>query len=76
MIAKLKEMLDRVQDWPPEAQEEAMETLLAIEQDFGNRSELSDEDRAAIARSAEDVRLARFATDQAIEAVFARYRRE
>jgi hypothetical protein len=74
MMTKLKEMLDRVQNWPPEAQEEAVQSLLAIEEKVVGSPDLSDEDRATLAASANDVRLGRLATDDQVREVFARYR--
>ena len=70
MSNKLKELIERVQTWPEEVQEEAIETLLAIEQGHGGRYELSEEDRAALERSAEDVRARRFVTDEQISEFF------
>lgn len=37
---------------------------------------LSDEDRAALERSAEDIRQGRFATDEAVQKVFDRFCRK
>jgi hypothetical protein len=34
MTQKLKELLERVETWPKEAQDEALESLQAIEEDF------------------------------------------
>jgi predicted transcriptional regulator len=72
---RLKELIERIQTWPEEVQEEAIETLLAIEQGHGGRYELSDEDRAALERSAKDVRAGRFVTDEQISEFFDRNRR-
>jgi hypothetical protein len=72
---QVKEMLDRVLTWPPEAQEEAVAALATIEEQFAALATLSPEDRDALARSAEDVRLGRYATEEQVKAVFDRYRR-
>jgi predicted transcriptional regulator len=74
MNAKLKDIMERVGDWPEEAQEQALELLLALEQEYAEPYELSDEDMAAIDRGLEDARQGRFATDEQIEALFKRYR--
>ena len=72
---QVKEMLDRVLTWPPEAQEEAVASLATIEEQFAALQALSPEDRDALARSAEDMRLGRYATEEQVKAVFERYRR-
>jgi predicted transcriptional regulator len=71
---QIKVVLDRVLTWPPEAQEEAVASLQTIEEEFMGFHELSSEDRAALERSAEDVRNGRFATDEDVKRVFDRYR--
>ena len=75
MNTKLKNIMERVENWPDEAQEEALESLLAIEQEFAEPYELTDEDRVAIDRSLDDLRHGRLATDEQVAAVFNRYRR-
>jgi len=72
---QVKAVLDRVLTWPPEAQEEAVASLVTIEQEFLGSHELSPDDRKALSRSAEDVRQGRFATDDQVKATFDRYRR-
>jgi len=72
---KLKELLDRVERWPPEAQEEAFVSLATIEEDLAGAPELPPEDRAALERSAEDVRKGRFASEEQVREVFTRHRR-
>lgn len=72
---QVKEILDRVLTWPPEAQEEAVASLATIEEQFAALQTLSPDDRDALARSAEDMRLGRYATEEQVRAVFDRYRR-
>jgi len=72
---KLKELMDRVEHWPPEAQEEALASLETIEEEFVGVRELSDEDHTALERSAEDVRKGRFANEEQVREVFDRHRR-
>jgi hypothetical protein len=82
MNAKLKDIIERADTWPEEAQEEAVQFLLALEQEYAEPYELSDEDRRAIDRGLEDMRQGRedmrqgrFATDEQVKAVFNRHRR-
>ena len=75
MTKKLKEILQRAETWPEEVQDEALETLLSIEQGHAGNYELTPEDRAALARSAEDVRLGRFVPDEQAKEFFDRNRR-
>ena len=74
MNARLKNLIERLDTWPTEAQEEALLLLLALEQEYAEPYELSREDRAAIDRSLEEMRTGRFATDEQVRAVFDRYR--
>jgi hypothetical protein len=75
MNAKLKELIERVETWPAETQEEVIEILLSIEQAGLADYKLTGEDRAALARSAEDVREGRFAPDERVSEFFERNRR-
>jgi ParB-like chromosome segregation protein Spo0J len=75
MNAKLKELIERVETWPEETQEEAIEILLSIEQARLADYELTDADRAALARSADDVRERRFVPDERVSEFFERNRR-
>jgi predicted transcriptional regulator len=75
MNTKLKDIIERADTWPEEAQEEAVQFLLALEQEYAEPYELSNEDRRAIDRGLEDMRQGRFATDEQVKAVFNRHRR-
>lgn len=70
MTKKLKDILKRAEAWPEEVQDEAVETLLSIERGFVGDYELTAEDRAALTRSAEDVRLGRYASEQQVGEFF------
>jgi hypothetical protein len=74
MTTKLKEILTRAEAWPEAVQDEAVELLLAIEEEQAGAAPLTEADRAALARSVEDVRTGRFATDEDVRAVFDRHR--
>jgi hypothetical protein len=75
MNTQLKDLLERVDNWPPHAQEEAVQLLLALEREYAEPYELSPQDRAAIDRSLEDLGQGKFATDQQVAEVFNRHRR-
>ena len=72
---KLKALMGRVERWPSEAQERALESLQMIEKGLRETTEFSAEDRAAFERSAEDVRQGRFASDERVREVFDRFPR-
>jgi hypothetical protein len=74
MNAKLKSIFDRAETWPQEAQEQAVDLLLALGQEYAEPYELTAEDRAAIDCSLEDARQGRFATDEQVAALFKRSR--
>jgi predicted transcriptional regulator len=75
MVAKaLKDILTRVESWPEPAQEEAAASLQAIEEELREPYQLTDADKEAIDRGLEAARKGEFATDQEVEAVFAKYR--
>lgn len=76
MITKaLKEILVRIEAWPETAQDEAVATLQALEEELSTPYALTDDDRLALERSADDERHGRFATDEAVQKVFGRFRR-
>jgi predicted transcriptional regulator len=74
MNALTKRLLEEVETWPPEDQED----LLAYAREIRSRRtsiyRLSDEERAGIERGLEDMRAGRFATDEQIAAIFQRAR--
>jgi hypothetical protein len=72
--AMLESLMERAANWPVEAQAELVRSALDIELRHLGGYPLSDEDRAALMRSHEDVRQGRFATEQDVAAMFARYR--
>jgi hypothetical protein len=70
---KVESLLQQVVDLPDEAQAEFVDFLLEMRaQDLG-LYQLDEDDRASLARSAEDVRLGRFASDAEIQEMYARY---
>ena len=71
---KLQKLIERLQNWPEEAQEQAVTSLKAIEQEYLNQEQLSTDDVEALQRSAEDVRRGRFASDEEMRELFHRFR--
>lgn len=74
MADKFKELLLRAESWPEEAQDELVRSAFDIERKYLGTYQLSDDDRAALARSLADVRANRFASEQEVEEVFSRFR--
>ena len=64
-----------METWPDEAQDEVADLLLALEEERPNPPALAKEDIEAIERGLEDVRMGRFAGDEAVRELFDRYRR-
>jgi hypothetical protein len=75
MSTKLKAVLERIETWPEEVQDEAAETLLSLEEAATTQYDLSAEDREALAKSADDVRHGRFVDSERLMRFFDRYRR-
>jgi hypothetical protein len=71
----LKNFLERIGTWPKEARDELVRSMTEIEIRYSKVYQVNDEERAALSRSAEDVRKNRFATDQDVETVFGRFHR-
>lgn len=64
--------MERAETWPEETAEEAVNFLLALEQELADPYVLTEEDRAAIERGLDDMRHGRFASDEEVSAVFRR----
>jgi len=75
MTKRLRQIIERVETWPDKAQDEVADILLALEEERANPPSLAKEDIEAIERSLEDVRLGRFASNEAVREMFDRYRR-
>jgi predicted transcriptional regulator len=71
---EIQALLERVRTWPLALQEEAAQTLLAIEAMGIDPCVLSDDERRGVERGLEDVRQGRFASDESIAALFAYYK--
>jgi hypothetical protein len=77
MTAKaLKQVLERVETWPEEAQEELAAIALEIDASLkGGVYEATSEELAGIDRGLEAAREGRFATNDEVAAVLAKHRR-
>ncbi len=77
MTAKvLKEVLERVETWPEEAQVELAEIAREIDAGLkGGTYRATPEELAGIDRGLKAAREGRFATDEQVEAVLAKHRR-
>jgi hypothetical protein len=69
----LKQLLDRIPKWFKAAQDEVLRSVTEVETRYSNIYEVTDDDRVALRRSAEDVRKNRFATNKDVDAVFGRF---
>jgi predicted transcriptional regulator len=75
MNAKLKDIIERVETWPPEAQDELAQIALEIEAQLKGDYVATPEELEAIDRGLRDAAEGRFATEEQVAAVFAKYRR-
>jgi hypothetical protein len=67
-------LLERVSTWPEEAQEEFVRSVAAIENKHVGLYRLSDSEREAVRRGLAEMRDGKLASDDAVAAVFNRYR--
>jgi hypothetical protein len=65
-----KTLLERVQSWPKEDQEELADVAREIESRRSGVYHLSDEERVAVRAGIEDARRGDFASDEEIEAFY------
>jgi len=73
-MKKLTEMiLDRVEDWPDEAQAELFQSVIDIETKYFGVYRLSDEERAAVREGLSQANRGEFASDADIAELFKRY---
>lgn len=74
MIKALKQLLPRIEGWPAEDQRALLEAARGIEAERCGVYHASPEELAAIDHGVEDARNGRFASEQAIAAVRAKFR--
>jgi predicted transcriptional regulator len=70
----LEILLERVSTWPEEAQEEFVRSVASIENKHLGSYRLSGAERDAVRRGLAEMREGRLASDEAVAAVFNRYR--
>jgi hypothetical protein len=70
----LEILLEHVSSWPEEAQEELMRSVASIEDKHFGVYRLSDDERKAVRRGLAEMRERKLASDEAVAAVFNRYR--
>jgi predicted transcriptional regulator len=74
MMALTKKLLEEVETWPLEDQEELAEYAREIRGRRTGLYNLSEEERAGIERGLADMRAGRFASDEQIAAIFQKAR--
>jgi len=70
----LDALMERAASWPDEAQAELVRFMIDTEARHFGVYRLSEEEREAVRKGMEAARQGRFATDEEVAAVFARYR--
>jgi hypothetical protein len=70
----LEILLERISTWPEQAQAEFVESLETIENKHLGPYRLTDKERAAVRRGLDEMRRGKLASDDAVAAVFDRYR--
>lgn len=70
----VENILDRVADWPKEAQEELMQAVADIEAKHFGVYRLSDDERAAVREGLAQAARGEFVPDDIVEAYFKKYR--
>ena len=74
MNSRTRALLERVESWPSEDQEELADFIREVESRRTGLYRLSDEERAAVREGIEDARQGDFATDEEIEAFYQLHR--
>jgi predicted transcriptional regulator len=67
-------ILDRIADWPKEAQEELMQSIVDIEAKHLGIYRLSDDERAAVREGLAQAERGEFVADDVVESYFNKYR--
>jgi predicted transcriptional regulator len=74
MTDLIETLLERVADWPKEAQAEVVKAIVDIETKYFGVCKLSAEERAAILAAKAQAERGEFASDEEVAALFNRYR--
>jgi len=76
MTKALRDLIERVETWPKEAQDELAQVMLEIEAGIAQGIyHASPEELAGIDRGLRDAAAGKFASQEEVEAVFSKYRR-
>jgi hypothetical protein len=76
MTPRAKKLVEQLESWPEEDQEELADIALEIEAEFRRGAyRANPKELAGIDRGLKAAREGHFATDQDVQAVFAKYRR-
>ena len=70
---KVEALIQQSAELPEEAQVEVVQSLIEMRAHDTGIYQFDDDEREALARSEEDVRLGRFASDDEINQMFSRY---
>ena len=70
---KIESLIRQTAELPEEAQAEVVQSLVEMRSQHLGIYNLDDDEREALARSAEDERLGRFASNDEIDRMFGRY---
>ncbi len=71
---EIDQVLDRVRTWPKEKQENAVQTLLTMEELDGGIYQLTPEEEADLEEAVREVGRGEVASDDEVAALFNRYR--
>jgi predicted transcriptional regulator len=74
MVDLIETLLERITDWPKEAQAEVVKAIVDIETKYFGVYKLSAEERAAILAAKAQAERGEFAGDEEVAALFNRYR--
>jgi hypothetical protein len=74
MVDLIETLLERIADWPKEAQTEVVKAIVDIELKYFGVHKLSDEERSAILAAKAQAERGEFASDEKVAALFNRYR--
>ena len=74
MNKMIETLLERIADWPEEAQAELVQSIVDIETKHLGVYKLNPDERAAIEQGLEEMRQGKFASDEEVAALFNRYR--
>ena len=71
----LEDILERVEHWPKERQEDAARLLMTMEAQDASPYRLTEQQREQVRAALKEVERGEFASDEEVAALFDRYRR-